>query len=332
MRTSRLAPRSGRCGGTRRAAIRSARPAAASPATSTAAPAVQVQGLRQAVQPHQRHHLSRRKLPMRDYLMAIAIFANGAKGMSALELGRDLGRVLQDGVRAGAQAARGDGRRSGRSLSQGDVEIDGAYFGGYVKPANFKENRRDRRLGRAPERQAPGRGRHARAAAAGRYPSWSKSEDQAVATIERRVDKGSTVYADEAPYWDALHAHSRRTASTTARRTRPTRPAPIRPRASSRACAGPRSASTTTSQAPTSSSTRARWRGARTSGAGTTAPCSSGRGGGADPPEEPELVRVLAAGRLTCPPDQRGHQQSLSSQKVPQPRCRFGPCALRATC
>ena len=28
----------------------------------------------------------------------------------------------------------------------GDVEIDGAYFGGYIKPRNQKENRRDRRL------------------------------------------------------------------------------------------------------------------------------------------------------------------------------------------
>jgi hypothetical protein len=28
----------------------------------------------------------------------------------------------------------------------GDVEIDGAYFGGHVRPANVKENRRDRRL------------------------------------------------------------------------------------------------------------------------------------------------------------------------------------------
>jgi len=26
------------------------------------------------------------------------------------------------------------------------AEIDGGYFGGYVKPSNFKENRRDRRL------------------------------------------------------------------------------------------------------------------------------------------------------------------------------------------
>ena len=28
----------------------------------------------------------------------------------------------------------------------GDVEIDGAYFGGYVKPANRREDRKDRRL------------------------------------------------------------------------------------------------------------------------------------------------------------------------------------------
>ena len=31
-----------------------------------------------------------RKLPVRDYLMAIVIFANAAKGLSALQLGRDL--------------------------------------------------------------------------------------------------------------------------------------------------------------------------------------------------------------------------------------------------
>jgi len=28
------------------------------------------------------------------------------------------------------------------------VETDGGYFGGYVKPANYKEDRRDRRLAR----------------------------------------------------------------------------------------------------------------------------------------------------------------------------------------
>ena len=31
-------------------------------------------------------------------------------------------------------------------IAKGEVEIDGCYFGGHVKPANHKENRRDRRL------------------------------------------------------------------------------------------------------------------------------------------------------------------------------------------
>ena len=30
-------------------------------------------------------------------------------------------------------------------MASGDVEVDGAYFGGYVKPANHKANRRDLR-------------------------------------------------------------------------------------------------------------------------------------------------------------------------------------------
>ena len=29
-----------------------------------------------------------------------------------------------------------------------EAEVDGGYFGGYVKPANLRENRRDRRLAR----------------------------------------------------------------------------------------------------------------------------------------------------------------------------------------
>ena len=32
-----------------------------------------------------------------------------------------------------------------KGVAKGGVEIDGAYFGGYVKPANHEENRRDRR-------------------------------------------------------------------------------------------------------------------------------------------------------------------------------------------
>ncbi len=37
-------------------------------------------------------------------------------------------------------------------------------------------------------------------------PFVFKSEDEAIPTIQARVMPGSTVYADEAPCWDALHA------------------------------------------------------------------------------------------------------------------------------
>jgi len=37
-------------------------------------------------------------------------------------------------------------------------------------------------------------------------PFVVKSEDQAVPTIRERVETGTTVYADEAPSWDDLHA------------------------------------------------------------------------------------------------------------------------------
>jgi transposase-like protein len=89
------------------------------------------------------------KLPLRGYLAAIAIFCNEVKGKSALAISRDLGLsykaafVLLHKLRE-AMAEEMKGRKLG---GDGKVaEIDGGYFGGYVKPANHRENRRDRRL------------------------------------------------------------------------------------------------------------------------------------------------------------------------------------------
>ena len=89
------------------------------------------------------------KLPLRSYLAAIAIFCNEVKGKSALALSRDLGMsykacfVLLHKLRE-AMAEEMKGRTVGGA---GKVaEIDGGYFGGYVKPADFREQRRDRRL------------------------------------------------------------------------------------------------------------------------------------------------------------------------------------------
>jgi transposase-like protein len=91
------------------------------------------------------------KLPLRGYLAAIAVFCNEVKGKSALALSRDLGLsyktafVMLHKLRE-AMAEEMKGRVVG---GEGKVaEVDGGYFGGYVKPANLKEDRLDRRLSR----------------------------------------------------------------------------------------------------------------------------------------------------------------------------------------
>lgn len=130
---------------------------------------------------------------------------NGAKGMSALQLGRDLevqyntAFVLAHKLRKAMAADH-----AGLTL-KGDVEVDGAYFGGYAKPENRKEDRKDRRLA---ENQT-GKRRVAvvmRERGGRTLPFVFNAEADAVAAIRIRVATGTTVYADEAAGWDALHA------------------------------------------------------------------------------------------------------------------------------
>jgi transposase-like protein len=145
-----------------------------------------------------------RKLAIRDYLAAIAIFVNGAKGYAALQLGRDLGVsyktafVLAHKLRE-AMAAE----QKGATVS-GTVEVDGAYFGGYVRPENRAEDRKDRRLKehQTGKRQAVVvlRERGGRA-----LPFVFPTEADSLPTVVERVAGGSTVHADEATVWDRLH-------------------------------------------------------------------------------------------------------------------------------
>jgi transposase-like protein len=128
-----------------------------------------------------------RKLAIRDYLMAIAIFANTAKGINAHKLREAM---------AADQA---------RYQPKGHVEIDGAYFGGHRKPANHKANRVDRRLAehQTGKRKVVVVMRERQGCT---LPFVVRSEDASVPVVARRVASGSTVYADEAACWDALHA------------------------------------------------------------------------------------------------------------------------------
>ena len=146
-----------------------------------------------------------RKLEMRDILAAIAIFINGAKGCSALKLSRDMGIdyktafVLLHKMREAIGVARDNG------ALKGVVEIDGAYFGGYVKPANEKKDRKDRRkkANLSGKRQVVVVMRQRE----GRTKTFvTKSEAQGVALVAREVEAGATIHADEASHWDALSA------------------------------------------------------------------------------------------------------------------------------
>ena len=87
---------------------------------------------------------------------------------------------------------------------QGQVEIDGMYAGGYVKPANYKEHRRDRRLlaNQSGKRQSVivARERDGKT-----ITFVAKSEAAAVEKLRDKIAEGSTVYADEASHWDEFH-------------------------------------------------------------------------------------------------------------------------------
>jgi transposase-like protein len=145
------------------------------------------------------------KLPLRDLLAAIAVFVNGAKGYSALQLSRDLdvqyktAFVLSHKIREALCAKRNNARVSG------EIEIDGAYFGGHIRPANYKENRRDRRL--AKNQTGKRRVVVIMRERNGQTLSFVfKFEEESIGIIRDRVMPGSTIYADEAPGWDMLHA------------------------------------------------------------------------------------------------------------------------------
>jgi transposase-like protein len=157
------------------------------------------------------HH----KLAIRTYLAAIAIFCNEVKGKSALALSRDLGVqyktafVLAHKIREAMAAARKGERIGGAGRI---AEIDGAWFGGHVRPGNRKANRKDRRLSENRnnkrqcvvlicERPAPGSN-------TGRtLATVVGSEDSAMGFIKARLDRGTTVHADEGTAWNELHAH-----------------------------------------------------------------------------------------------------------------------------
>jgi transposase-like protein len=149
-----------------------------------------------------------RKLPVRDYLAIIALFVNGVKGTSALQISRDLNInpksafVLLHKLREamGSQVHNPD-----EPELSGEVQIDGAYFGGHIKPENRKANRKDRRLAeeQTGKRQVVVVAREVRGRT---LPFVVARESEGVPLIRKHVASGSIIHADESNAWERLHA------------------------------------------------------------------------------------------------------------------------------
>ena len=146
-----------------------------------------------------------RKMSFTDLLAAICIFTNAVKGISALQMSRDLdcqhktAFVLCHKLRE-ALAAEYEGLK----LS-GDVEIDGMYVGGHIRPANLKEDRVDRRL--AKHQKGTRRVVVAMRQRKGRTLSFVvRNEADGVFHVHQNAEPHARIHADEASHWDVLHS------------------------------------------------------------------------------------------------------------------------------
>lgn len=148
------------------------------------------------------------KLSLRLYLLATVLVYDEVKGKSMLALVRDLGVqyksafVLAHKLRE-AMASSLKGLQLG---GQGRVaEVDGAFFGGHVRPENRVADRVDRRLAenRSGKRQVVVALRER----GGRTLPWvAASEEAVVARVRQRLAPGTVLHADESPAWNPLHA------------------------------------------------------------------------------------------------------------------------------
>ncbi|APE29324.1 putative transposase [Aurantiacibacter gangjinensis] len=145
-----------------------------------------------------------RKLEHRDILLGVALWINGAKGMAALELCRQMNMNVKSAFVVEQKLREVIGSiQHARKLS-GIVEGDATYVGGYVKPANFKKNRADRRrlANQSGRRQAVTVLRERN----GRTRAFVQSEKDTATKMLDLVELGSEIITDENKAWDSLDA------------------------------------------------------------------------------------------------------------------------------
>lgn len=148
-----------------------------------------------------------RKLSFMDLLAAICLFVNGSKGMSAVQLSRDLDVQYKTAFVMAHKLREALAAETADATLAGEVEIDGAHFQKTPRQENRVEDRVDRRI-------YPNRGSRRVVVALrqrkGRTLTFvRRSEADGVSIARARMAAYAHVFADEATHWDALEMQFR---------------------------------------------------------------------------------------------------------------------------
>ena len=152
------------------------------------------------------------KMPLRNYLAAIAIYSNTAKGISALQLSRDLD-VQYKTAFVLAHKMRESLVDANTAQLEGEVEMDGCYVNKHVRPKNNIQNRIDRRLkaNQNPNKRTVMvmRQRGNKGEGAVKTLTFLTKNEGQKATMKlalANIDKSAIIYADEHRSYDVLHS------------------------------------------------------------------------------------------------------------------------------
>lgn len=155
------------------------------------------------------------KKPLKIYLLAIALFTNAVKSISALQLSRDLdvqyktAWVLSHKIRESLMNHNEDEK------FEGTCEMDGVYVGHYIRPKNQLDKRVDRRKVHKPNKRVVISLRQ-RAEETSEFVGAVKTKTFVLKSENSKdirdiaynfIKKGSSIHADESNAYDDLTAH-----------------------------------------------------------------------------------------------------------------------------
>ncbi len=155
------------------------------------------------------------KKPLKIYLLAIALFTNAVKSISALQLSRDLdvqyktAWVLSHKIRESLMDYNEDEK------FEGTCEMDGVYVGHYIRPKNQIDKRVDRRKVHKPNKRvvislrqrAELNDETVGAIKTKTFILKSENSNEIKEIAHKYIKVGSSIHADESNAYDDLTAH-----------------------------------------------------------------------------------------------------------------------------